>query len=384
MFELKTTTEQLQEFCDRAGRHDFVTLDTEFLREKTYYPRLCLLQMAYPGDGPGSLALFDTLSPQLSLQPLSGLLLDEKTVKVLHAARQDLEIFHLQLGVLPEPLFDTQIAAMVCGYGDQVGYDVLVQDIAGAKTDKAPKITDWSVRPLSERQLRYAAADVDYLRPIYVELCNRLRKNSRIDWIGEEIATLINPSTYHTDPEDAWLRLKRGNGTTAYRAVLCELAKFRELMAQRQNRPRNWIVPDKALLELAGSRPTNRRSLQNSRFLPNHFKSGKYTDELLAAVRAGLEAAPDRFPATGRRAQSEPRPEIEMLRVLLKMKAKEIGVAERLIATSEDLVQVASGNPSARPLQGWRRVQFGEDALELCAGRAALTMKQGTTRLVTL
>ena len=384
MFEFRSTTEDLQKFCLRARSCRFVTIDTEFLREKTYFPKLCLLQMAIPTEGAGSVTLFDTLSPEFSIAPLAELLLDRSTVKVLHAARQDLEIFLLQLGVLPEPVFDTQIAAMVCGYGEQVGYETLAREIAGVKIDRTSKITDWSRRPLTTKQLQYAASDVDHLRDIYADLAERVQRNGRRSWIDDDLALLTKQSTYKVDPNDAWLRIKRRKGSARFQATLRELARFRELLAQKRNLPRNWVIRDEALLELAGNRPLNRMDLQQARFLPKHMQKGRVADEILAAVKTALDSPPQvEFPkpAAPPAASSN---DLDLLKVLLKHKAKRLGVAERLIATTADLEEIAADKPCARPLKGWRKEHFGDDARRLCRGQIALTTSSGATRLVTL
>ncbi len=384
MFEFRSSAEDLQKFCERARACRFVTIDTEFLREKTYYPKLCLLQMAIPTEDADSVTLFDTLAPEFSIEPLAGLLRDRSTVKVLHAARQDLEIFLLQLGTLPEPVFDTQIAAMVCGYGDQVGYETLAREIAGVRIDRSSKITDWSRRPLTTKQLRYAASDVDHLRDIYTHLAARVRRNGRRSWIDDDLAVLTNPSTYKTDPNDAWLRIKRRGGSARFQSTLRELAKFRELLARKRDLPRNWIIRDEALLELAGNRPLNREDLQQARFLPKKMQKGPAADGILAAVKAALDSPLQEQNPKPAAPPADSNNDLDLLKVLLKHKAKRLGVAERLIATTADLEEIAADKPCARPLQGWRKEHFGKDAQRLCRGQIALTTSSGATQLVSL
>ncbi len=382
--ELFETTADLERFCRMARKFRFVTIDTEFIRDKTYYPKLCLLQMAVSSDHRSELALFDPLSPKFELEPLGELLSDESTVKVLHAARQDMELFHWELGILPAPVFDTQIAAQVCGFGDQVSYEDLVRGIKKIPLDRSSKITDWARRPLTVRQMKYAASDVDHLRQVYLELENRLEQSGRGSWIKEETALLTNPSTYAADPEDAWLRIKRRKGPPVFQAALRALAAFREQLAQEWNLPRQWVMRDEALLEIAGCLPSTDSELGGLRFLKRSRQWERISKGVLAAVNeARQRASAEDFEPQPKR-KTAPKTDIDLLRVLLRVKSKELGVAEKLIATAEDLQEIVSGNPRARPLTGWRGELFGEDALRLCRGQAALTNSGGKARLVTV
>ena len=375
--QIITSTDQLAEFCGRAASHPFVTVDTEFLRERTYYSKLCLLQIAYPGEGDESAAVVDPLVPGLSLAPLYDLFRDPKVVKVFHAARQDLEIFYVDAGVIPAPLFDTQIAAMVCGFGDQVSYETLVRRIAKAEVDKSSRFTDWSHRPLSEAQLRYALADVTYLRTIYAYLSDRLKQSGRVSWLAEEMAVLMDPATYRTKPADAWERVKARPGSNKMLAALIELARFREEYAQNRDVPRSRVFKDDALVELATTRPQNEADLAKSRLLLREGRRGDIADGILAAVKRAAAIRPEDLPRTGDgRDQLQVNPALaDLLRVLLKAKSEGEGVASRLIASSADLDAIAAGERDLPALHGWRREVFGEDAIRLCEGKVALAAK---------
>lgn len=378
------TTKALAKFCERAAKHPFVTLDTEFLRERTYYSKLCLVQMAIPEDGDDSGALIDTLAKGLSLDPLYELFRNTKVVKVLHAARQDLEIFYHLGGVFPEPFFDTQIAAMVCGFGEQVAYDTLVRKIARASVDKSSRFTDWSRRPLSEKQKAYALADVTHLRVIYTKLRDRLERTGRARWVEEEVETLLNPATYDIDPAEAWKRLKTRSSSRRFLAVVRELAAFREAYAQERDIPRNRVLKDDALMELAATRPKSFEELQKSRLLLREARKGAIAEGLLAAI-ARAEALPEEaLPAVP---EQRVRPQgqealSDLLRVLLKARAEETGVAQKLIATAQDLDDVIAGNRDHPIFRGWREEIFGRHARALCEGKIALGANGAKIRLV--
>lgn len=369
-----TTTEELAAFCLEARKHPYVTLDTEFLRERTYYSKLCLIQLALPGKKDDDAVLVDPLEGELSLEPLLDLFRHEGTVKVFHAARQDLEIFQVDHGVIPSPLFDTQVAAMVCGFGEQVGYETLVRRIANAPLDKSSRFTDWSRRPLTDAQKVYALADVTHLREIYEHLRDALQKSGRSDWVEEELATLTDPETYRVDPDYAWERVKTRTHSGKFLAVVRELAKFREVYAQTRNVPRSRVMKDDALLELASTKPANVNDLSRSRLLLREARKGEIADGILAAVKAGLETPADEVPKPDRsRDKLQVNPALsDLLRVLLKAKSEQLGVAQKLIATSSDLDEIAAGLRDVAALQGWRRKAFGEDALRLCDGKLAL------------
>jgi ribonuclease D len=375
--QIITTTDHLAQFCARAAEHPFVTVDTEFLRERTYYSKLCLLQIAYPGEDEDSAAIVDPLVEGLSLAPLYELFRNPDVVKVFHAARQDLEIFYVDAGIIPAPLFDTQVAAMVCGFGDQVSYETLVRRICKAEVDKSSRFTDWSHRPLSEAQLRYALADVTWLRTIYTYLAERLKKSNREPWVAEEMATLMDPATYRTNPADAWARVKARPGSNKMLAALVELARFREEYAQGRDVPRSRVFKDDALIELATTRPQNEADLSKSRLLLREGRRGDIAEGILAAVRRASQLRAEELPRTGDgREQLQVNPALaDLLRVLLKAKSEQEGVAARLIASSADLDAIAAGEREVPALQGWRRQVFGEDAIQLCEGRVALAAK---------
>ncbi|MES2334963.1 MAG: ribonuclease D [Pseudomonadota bacterium] len=380
-----TTTEDLATYCALAKTQPFVTIDTEFLRERTYWSRLCLIQMALPGAGEA--VLIDPIEgPGMSMEPLYDLFRHEDTVKVFHAARQDLEIFFVEGGVFPKPLFDTQIAAMVCGFGEQVGYETLVKKIARADLDKTSRFTDWSRRPLSDAQKEYALADVTHLRVIYEWLAAQLQKNGRADWVAEELAVLTDPATYTIAPDDAWQRIKTRTTSGRFLAVVKALARFREAYAQGQNVPRSRVMKDDALLELASTKPTTVEELGRSRLLLREGRKPEIAEGILAAVREGLEMRPEDVPRIETsRDQMQVNPALaDLLRVLLKAKSESLGVAPRLIASSADLDLIAAGDRDVAALHGWRREAFGDDAIRLCKGEIALSAKGSEVRVVRL
>ncbi len=381
-----TTTEGLAAFCDRARTRPYVTVDTEFLRERTYYSKLCLLQLAIPGDSEEDAVLVDPLAGNLSLEPLYDLFRDETVVKVFHAARQDLEIFFVEGGVIPRPLFDTQVAAMVAGFGEQVGYETLVRKIAKADLDKSSRFTDWSRRPLSDAQKVYALADVTHLRPIYEFLAKSLKKSGREDWVEEELAVLTDPATYVTHPEDAWLRVKTRTNSGRFLGIVKELARFRETYARDRNIPRSRVYKDDALLELASTKPRSLDDLNRSRLLLREARKGEIADGILEAVRAGLEMPADQLPKpdTSRDELQVNGALADLLRVLLKAKSEEAGVASKLIASASDLDEIAAGVRTGPALKGWRAKVFGDDALRLCSGKVALTATGRSVGIVEL
>ncbi len=372
-----TTTEDLAAFCQEAAKRPYVTVDTEFLRERTYYSKLCLVQLAYQDEKGADAALVDPLVEGLSLEPLYALFRDQGCVKVFHAARQDLEIFYVDAGVIPEPLFDTQVAAMVCGFGEQVGYETLVRKIAKSDLDKSSRFTDWSRRPLTDAQATYALADVTHLRDIYEYLSARLAKSGRSKWVAEEMAVLKDPATYQSDPEDAWKRVKTRTQSGKFLAIVRELARFREEYAQSRDIPRNRVFKDDALVELASTKPLSENDLGRSRLLLREARKGDIANGILAAIKAGMAVAPKDMPKVdGARAKLQVNPALaDMLRVLLKAKTDDAEVATKLIATSADLDALAAGERDVAALRGWRREVFGNDALELCEGRVGLAVK---------
>lgn len=381
-----TTTQALAEFCAKARQMPYVTVDTEFLRERTYYSKLCLIQLAYPGDGDDDAVLVDPLAGDLSLEPLYELFRDTSVVKVFHAARQDLEIFYVDAGVIPDPLFDTQVAAMVCGFGDQVGYETLVRKIAKQQLDKSSRFTDWSHRPLSDAQKTYALADVTHLRVIYEYLAGKLKQTNRHHWLAEELGTLTSPDTYVTQPENAWMRIKTRSNSPRFLAIVQELATFREAFAQARDVPRNRVIKDDALVELASTKPTNMAELGRSRLLLREARKGDIADGILKAIADGMNCPKENLPEPDRsREKLQVNPALaDLLRVLLKAKSESSGVASKLIAPAADLDGLAAGLRDVAALNGWRREVFGDDALKLCEGRIALAAKGSSVKVIEL
>lgn len=379
-----TTTSELAEFCDAAAAHPYVTVDTEFLRERTYYSKLCLVQLAMPGKDDSNAVLVDPLASDLSLEPLYALFRDTNVVKVFHAARQDLEIFYVNAKVFPEPLFDTQVAAMVCGFGEQVGYETLVRKIAGGGVDKTSRFTDWSRRPLTDAQKSYALADVTHLRQIYEFLAKKLADTGRAPWVTEELQTLTNPEIYVTAPQEAWKRVKTRTHSPKFLAIVRELAAFRESFAQARDIPRNRVFKDDALVELASNKPKNADELGRARLLLRDARKGDIAEGILAAIAKGVACPESERPQPDRtREKLQVNPALaDLLRVLLKAKTESAGVAAKLIATASELDQIAAGMRDLPSLQGWRHEVFGQDALRLCAGEIALTAKGAHVKIV--
>ncbi|MGB1720389.1 MAG: ribonuclease D [Paracoccaceae bacterium] len=372
-----TTTKELADFCSDAAGHPYITVDTEFLRERTYYSKLCLIQIAYPGEGDENAVLVDPLSAEISLEPLYDLFRNEAVIKVFHAARQDLEIFFIDAGVIPKPLFDTQVAAMVCGFGDQVGYETLVRKVAKQSLDKSSRFTDWSRRPLTDAQKTYALADVTHLRVIYERLAAKLAKNKRAHWVEEELQTLTNPETYMTRPEEAWKRVKTRTNSARMLAIVRALAEFREAHAQSNNIPRNRVFKDDALIELASTKPQSFDDLQRSRLLLREARKGDIAKGILAAVASALALQPEHLPKVDKKEDApDSNPALsEMLRVLLKAKTEHLGVAAKLIASASDLDAMAAGERNLDMLRGWRAEVFGDEAKRLCQGEIGLVAK---------
>jgi ribonuclease D len=380
---LITGSAALAEFCARQKGAEFITVDTEFMRERTYWPVLCVVQVA----GPQEAVAIDALADGLDLAPLLALMNDPATLKVFHAARQDLEIFFHLSGAVPHPLFDTQIAAMVCGFGDSVSYETLVRKLAGAPLDKASRFTDWSHRPLTERQIKYALGDVVHLRTVYERLQQRLAKNGRSSWFAEEMAALTDDALYRADPDEAWHRFRlRGRSDSRFLAVLRSLAAWRERAAQQRDLPRGRILRDEALVEIASHAPRTVEALARTRGLGKGVAEGKLGAEILDAVARGIE---DRDPPAPipQRAQSPPGlgPLIELMRVLLKQRCEDFEVAQKLVASADDLEAIASNDQAEVPaLHGWRRDVFGQDALALKHGELALTVGRKGIELIPL
>jgi ribonuclease D len=376
----------LAEYCTQARQHDYVTIDTEFLRERTYYSKLCLIQLAMPGTDANNAVLVDPLVEGLSLEPLYELFRDTSVVKVFHAARQDLEIFFVDAQVFPEPLFDTQVAAMVCGFGEQVGYETLVKKIAREQVDKSSRFTDWSRRPLTDAQKAYAIGDVTHLRQVYEFLAKKLEENNRSHWVQEELGILTNPDTYIIKPIDAWKRVKTRTSAAKFMAVVQMLAAFREEYAQSRNVPRNRVFKDDALVELASNKPKTMEDLSRSRLLLREARRGDIADGILAAVVKGVGMPADRVPKpVGGREKLQVNPALaDLLRVLLKAKTESAGVAAKLIASAADLDAMAGGMRNVAAVSGWRAEVFGEDALRLCEGKIALAAVGNDVKVVPL
>ena len=374
---LITDNQRLNEVCQSLSGHAFLTLDTEFLREKTYYPKLCLIQIGTPE---GEAWAVDPLDGDMDLQPLFDLLVNERILKVLHAARQDLEIFYQLMGKVVHPFFDTQIAAMVCGYGDSVGYEALVRNIAGAQIDKSVQFTDWSKRPLSKRQIDYALGDVTHLVKIYRHLSAKLEERGRTSWVFEGEAILEDPRTYQNPPEEAWQRIKIKSPRPKMLAVLREVAAWRERRAQEKNLPRNWIMRDETLADLAAQAPKTPEDLKKIRNIGDIAEkpSGK---ALLDCIKKGLGVPKNEMPEPEKPKPLPPQAAAtaDILRMLLKVKCAENEVATKLVASKEDIEAIALDDDADVPaLKGWRREVFGADALALKKGQIAIGLKNST------
>lgn len=378
--DLITTSEGLAALCERLRRETFVTVDTEFMRERTYWPELCVVQLG----GEAEVAVVDALAPGLDLAPLGALLADPGVVKVFHAARQDVEIFLLRFGAVPTPIYDTQIAAMVAGFGDQVSYDGLARALANASIDKAHRFSDWAARPLSPAQIAYAAADVTHLRRIYEGLTGRLDREGRTPWVAEEMAALADPATYIADPEVQWERLKPRSTNRRFLGALRAACAWREREAQRVNIPRQRLVKDETLLEIAATGPQTPAELARARGISEGFAKGKSGASLLAAL-ADARALPDDALPEAARERSGPPPSpalVALLKVLLAAQSEAHHVAPKLLANSDDLDRLAAGDSDLPALHGWRREVFGEAALALKAGRIALGVDGRKVRVI--
>ena len=368
-----TENDDLAQFCDRQRGAEYITVDTEFIRDHTYWPKLCLLQVAGPDDA----RVIDPLAPALDMAPLFELLSNSEVLKVFHAGRQDLEIFFHLTGQVPSPIFDTQVAAMVCGFGDQASYEKLVSQLAGARIDKASRFTDWARRPLTEKQLTYALADVTHLRRVHERLMQRLDETGRAHWLEEEMAVLSDPGIYRADPEDAWLRVKKRNGNARFLAVLKELAAWREREAQARDVPRGRILRDEVLTSIAGHEPVAASDLEHMRGLPKRFATDSRGAEILAAVSRALAIPKRDLPKLPERRSLPPGigPLTDLLKVLLKRACENHHVAPKLVASVDDLERIATSDDAEVPaLHGWRREIFGEQALAFKQGRLAITV----------
>jgi ribonuclease D len=375
-----TTTSELAATCSRMAAHPFVTVDTEFLRETTYYPLLCVAQMASPEEA----VVVDTLAPGIDLSPFYALMANEEVMKVFHAARQDIEIVWHAAKLIPHPIFDTQVAAMVLGYGDSISYDQLVQRITGDTLDKSHRFTDWTRRPLSSAQLSYAISDVTHLRDVYLALVDDLQRRGRADWVEDEMGVLTSPDTYRMEPENAWQRLKTRVRKPKELAVLIEVAAWREREAQSRDVPRSRVLKDEVIADIAVQAPTTTEKLKHLRSLPKGFERSRWGEAIVAAVERGLARDMKTLPLQSR---TQPAPNgaavVELLKVLLRMISEHRHVAAKVIATVDDLERIAADDNAKVPaLAGWRLELFGEKALALKHGKLALAIEKGKVAIM--
>jgi len=376
-----TDTDALAALCDRLSSADYVTVDTEFMRESTFWPILCLVQVAGPEDE----AIIDPLADGIDLTPLYDLIADKNVLKVMHAAKQDIEIFHHEGGVTPVPLFDTQIAAMVAGFGDQVGYETLIAKLTKVRPDKGSRFTDWSQRPLTKAQLEYALADVTHLRPAYEKLRRRIEENGRLAWVEEEMVKLADPALYEVIPEEGWRRLKPKRNQPKYLAMLQAVAAWRDREAMARDLPRNRLIRDDVLSQIAARPPEDEKALSKVRGIPKNFAGGRLGQGLLEAIEEGRATPPERAPSIPDPVELPPGAGalMDLLKVLLKFKCDTRQVAQKLVATVADLEAIAADDNADVPaLKGWRREIFGNDALRLKAGEIALAAGCGKVRIV--
>ncbi len=380
MVTVITSNDELAGACSRFVEAPYVAIDTEFMRDSTYWPKLCLLQAAIPGFA----VVVDPLAPGIDLKPLYELFKTPSVIKVFHAARQDVEIFFHQADLIPNPLFDTQVAAMVCGFGDSAAYETLVRELAHAQIDKSSRFTDWSRRPLSDKQLHYALSDVTHLCRVYESLRKQLDKSGRSHWLEEELGVLRASETYELKPEEAWRRLKMRGGNRRFTAVLMEIAAWRERVAQERDVPRSRVMKDEALFEIAAQAPQSTEDLDALRGIPRGFANSRAANSLIEAVKGGLALPASAVPDMDRGPPPAVPPVLgDMMRVLLKIQCEAHGVAQKLIASSSDLDQIAADDHADVPaLQGWRREIFGDAALELKHGRIALTIRDRRASVV--
>src|SRR6476620_6870338 len=378
--KLITTTDALAAFCKPLASTEFIAVDTEFMRERTYWPKLCLAQVAGPDDA----AAIDTLADGIDLSPRDELMANSKVLKVFHAARQDLEIFYLRMTSVPTPIFDTQIAAMVCGHGEAASYESLATKLAKARIDKSSRFTDWARRPLSERQITYAISDVTHLRVVYEALKRQLDKTGRFDWITEEMAVLNDPGTYRADPEQAWRRLKPRGASPRLLGTLKEVAAWRARTAPRIDIPRQRLLRDEQLLEIASHAPKTVEELALTRGLGRGFAEGWQGREILEAIEKARKMPETQLPVRERAPEQlrAPGAVVDLLRTLLRLKAEQADVAARLVASADEIDRLAAGKRDLHVLHGWRNEIFGKDALALIEGRVALSLKGDHAQLI--
>jgi len=371
------TSKDIADFCNKLSGEEFITIDTEFLREKTYYPKLCLVQLSGPDKDARAI---DPLMDDIDLSPLFDLLANKKVLKVFHSGRQDLEIFYNMTGKVVEPIFDTQVAAMVCGFGDSISYEKLVNNITDGKVDKSSQFTDWSARPLTDKQLNYALGDVTHLCDIYLHLKDVLDKRGRTKWVLQEDKILSDPATYENDPYKAWERVKIRSPKAKNLAILREVAAIREKQAQKRNIPKSWVFRDEVIASIAVQAPTNKKQLAKIRNMPKDIAEGRLGEKLLAAVQTALASPQSEWPQPKQRKHIPPQITcvVDILKMLLKITSTENEVASKLIANSGDLEAIAMDDDADVPaLKGWRREIFGEDALAIKHGKLAIGLKDG-------
>lgn len=371
---------ELATICQRLRQAEFVTVDTEFLRDSTYFAKLCLVQVADDIDAHA----IDPLASGLDMAPFWDLMFDESVLKVMHASRQDMEIFYKDGGKLPSPVFDTQLAAMVCGHGDSVGYETLVNKICDKRLDKSSRYTDWSRRPLSDRQITYAIGDVTHLRDIYRRLAADLASNGRQDWLSDEMDILNNPQTYFVEPSEAWRRIRMRSNKARFVHIVQALAQWREEEAITRDMPRNRIAKDETLLEIAAHPPSDIDDLDRIRGLSRNFGKSKSGQSLLASVSAAIATPDDQLPSIEKSKPRPPTPPMaDLLKVLLKIRCQDAGVASRLIANAAD-VEAFAAQPHLdyKFSSGWRYDLFGKDAAAMLRGDLALGAKGGDIAVV--
>jgi ribonuclease D len=374
-----TTTQELKNLCASLAQFSFVTLDTEFIREKTYYPELCLIQIATTGIE----ACIDPLSPDIDLTPLFDLLQNKNVVKVFHAAHQDIEIFYHLTHQIPTPLFDTQIAAMVCGFRENIGYQQLVQSITGVNLDKSMRFTDWSHRPLTDEQISYALNDVTYLRDVYQTLNRQIQETNRLPWLEQELSVQNNPDTYETNNDEVWRRFKIPFKKPLQTHIFARLCSWREKQAKQKNRPRKYILKDDALIELATVMPKTSEALENCRNISSGFSNSAFGKEILSVIETAKSDSPDCYPQNWDR----PKPLTpaqhtlsELLNLLLVIVSSQLNVAPKIIASADELKKIACGDNQVPCMQGWRREVFGEKVLLFKQGLLSFTYNPKTKK----